>query len=163
MIAYQGNENEDTDGCRINQQTQQCEVDPNNNQLPEPAVPGISKRLIGSSPPCDCYQSLTCPITNPPGAPSPICTQIPTGAIGSVLYQEIQRDVTRSWYLAGHTIQEIETTAPHELGHQFGLLGDQVRTTLGIMDYSVFPSMNSIQLHPEHINIIRRRVKSPGQ
>jgi len=146
LLGYQGNANEDADG--------------------DAAVPGIS-RQIGGTLPCDCYrdpnlpnQPITCPLLTP----APItCTQLPTGSFGSLLYQEIQQDVERSWLIAGNVVQSIQTTAPHELGHQFGLSGDVRRTTFGIMDYSALPTMNSVTLHPEHINIIRRRANSPGQ
>lgn len=59
----------------------------------------------------------------------------------------------------------MKLTVPHELGHQFGLLGDQKRTTFKIMDYSNYIGnvVNEESFHPEHINIMRRRVKSPGE
>lgn len=163
LVGYQGNENEDADGCRINPQNQQCLRDQYNIVILEGANSGISKGLIGSFSSCDCYLSPACPITNPPSGGNPICSQLPTGSFGSLLYQEAQQDVKRSWLLVGQNVDEIGTTAPHELGHQFGLLGDQIRTTLGIMDYSMLPATNGQFIHPEHINIIRRRIKSPGQ
>ena len=56
-----------------------------------------------------------------------------------------------------------ENVMPHELGHQFGLLGDQPGSMFFIMDYPNTSSPSRVQFHPEHINIMRRRVKSPGR
>lgn len=146
VLGYQGRENLDADADGAN--------------------PGISKRTVGSAPNCDCYQSNTCPNI----LPAPIsCTSLPTGSFGSALFQEVMQDVHRSWLFAGQEFHNIETTAPHELGHQFGLNGDVFRKTFKVMDYSVYttgvprPVINDIGLHPEHINIIRKRIKSPGQ
>jgi hypothetical protein len=108
LLGYQGNNYEDADGDGAN--------------------PGISKRLIGSVASCDCYQSTNCPEAMP-GTPAPVpCSILPTGSFGSALYQEVQQDVHRSWLSVGRMFQNIETTAPHELGHQLGLSGDQSKS-----------------------------------
>jgi len=77
------------------------------------------------------------------------------------------QDVTRSWKFASLSkdIENKPLTIPHEIGHQFGLLGDQVRQTFQVMDYNEYSTnvVNSVGLHPAHIDILRRRVKSPGQ
>jgi hypothetical protein len=48
---------------------------------------------------------------------------------------------------------------PHEIGHQFGLRGDSLGAVWGIMNSIPEP----LSFHPEHINMLRWRVKSPGQ
>lgn len=160
VIAYQGALFEDADGCKLDPVTRLCQLD-GQFTVPEPANPGIARLLVGSYRSCDCLLSSNCPVTIP--APV-VCRVMPTGAIGAVLYQEAQQDVKRSWAAVGYNFQDIAKTAPHELGHQFGLAGDQVRTTFKLMDYSQLPTViNDVALHPEHVNIIRRRVKSPGQ
>lgn len=130
---------------------------------------GATQFTIGSEiPECDCFNSTNCPsggtacILN--GMP-----KIPKGAFGSLIFQEVQQDL-KKYFIAPpspvtpRTIEDIKLTIPHELGHQFGLLGDQIRTTFKIMDYSDYVGnvVNDEAFHPEHINIMRRRVKSPG-
>jgi hypothetical protein len=139
LVAYQGPLLEDADG--------------NIGNNPEGGTSGITTSYSL----CDCYQSSSCPGT--------ACTVLPRGGFGSLIYQETMQDVHRSWLFANRTFPNIETTAPHELGHQFGLLGDVVRTTFKIMDYSDYRNnvVNEVGFHPEHINILRRRVKSPGE
>lgn len=148
LIAYQGEIERDAD----------ADSTPNS---------GISTGMPNSLLYCDCYQSTaTCPSLSPP----PIsCSAIPTGAFGSVLYEEVMQDVHRAWSFRRREFENIKLTAPHELGHQFGLKGDAFRPTFKIMDYSVYttnPSttvLNEIGLHPEHIKIIRKRTSSPGE
>lgn len=118
---------------------------------------------------CDCYNSPNCPI----GAKS--CTLLngtivfPKGGAGAIVFQEVNQDLTRYFSrlpppYTTITTEEIKITIPHEIGHQFGLLGDQTRTLFGFMDYSNYLNnvINSLILHPEHVNIMRRRIKSPG-
>jgi hypothetical protein len=150
LLGYQGNEGEDADG--------------------DDAVLGISKRLLTSTPYCDCYQSATSCPSIVAGTPAPVsCSILPTGSFGTIIYQEVQQDFHRTWLLAGRTFDRIAKTGPHELGHQFGLNGDQFRPTFKIMDYSEYTTstastvINEFALHAEHINIIRRRTKSPGE
>ncbi len=60
-------------------------------------------------------------------------------------------------------ITDSEVAVPHELGHQFGLNGDQSGSVFGIMDYPVGMSLPSrVAFNNEHINLMRRRIKSPG-
>lgn len=161
LSGYQGALIEDGDGCRVNPSTGGCQTDPQGFEISEGGNSGISKRLLNTNSSCDCFraagQTAACPMSGF------LCTQMPTGAFGSVMYQEVQQDVRRSYAAVGYNLTTIPTTAPHELGHQFGLAGDIIRTTFGIMDYSALPTQNAVTLHPEHVNIIRRRVNSPGQ
>ncbi len=159
MFGYQGPLDKDADGCVFDFNTQQCvssgEMQGSQSGITKGVVPPNS---IGV---CDCYLSSTCPMTTIP----PItCSTMPYGGAGSIVYLESQSDVVRTWLTSGHIVNEIATTAPHEIGHQFGLGGDAVRSTFHIMDYSSPPSsINARRLHPEHINIMRRRTNSPGQ
>lgn len=128
---------------------------------------GLAITLAGSNPPCDCLvsssnqnDSPTCPAVVPQPAS---CVSVPTGAFGGFLYYESQKDTERTFLINGESIENIPIAAPHELGHQFGLNGDAVRTTFYIMDYSAWPTPNALVLHPEHLNLIRKRVNSPGQ
>ncbi len=147
LVAYQGADDSDADG--------------------EAAA------VLGTGPPtsvtnlCDCYQSATCVGT--------ICSVPPKGVSGSFIFQEVMQDATRSFLRdAGMSIESKGTTGPHELGHQLGLNGDNrdpitnlsTRTvaTYKIMDYPHRPTeTDDYFLHPEHINILRRRIKSPGE
>jgi hypothetical protein len=163
LFAYQGPVLEDFDGAHPTL--------PNNA---ENALQGISSGqfIIGSEiPPCDCYDSSSCPA----GAracvhPTNGTPLLPRGDLGSFIFQEVNQDLTRFFKVfapqtSWRNIEEITITVPHEVGHQFGIYGDQKRTTFSIMDYSNYIAniVNDIGLHPEHINILRRRVKSPGQ
>ena len=160
LFGYQGPKLEDFDG-----------LDPT-GMFSERATQGGSPSTVFTGTQistCDCYMSATCPTGGvscvlPNGTPV-----IPRGGLGSIINQEINQDLTRYFLspplpLTSRVIEEIKLTIPHEIGHQFGLLGDQKRTTFRIMDYSdyVGGNINDETLHPEHINIIRRRVKSPG-
>ncbi len=155
LYGYQGDTTEDADGDGAN--------------------PGISRRQPSDYPHCDCIREqndntpcagATCPLQTVNGKVIP---RIPTGSFGSAIYQEVQQDVHRSWMLArNYNYPNIRTTIPHELGHQFGLSGDQIRSTFQIMDYDTsnslgIPVPNVYELNPEHINLIRRRIKSPGK
>jgi hypothetical protein len=80
---------------------------------------------------------------------------VPEGGYGSLIYMEVIKD---------GNIQNPDrllktTTVPHELGHQFGLKGDLAN--FGIMTSGVAP--DSITFTPSHLNMLRWRVKSPGQ
>ena len=73
---------------------------------------------------------------------------VPRGSIGSLTFVEVLRD-------RFDPLASVDTAA-HELGHQFGLLGDGVGNQ-GIMNGQSF------EFIPAHINILRWRVKSPGE
>jgi hypothetical protein len=126
--------------------------------------------LATEVPTCDCYMSSTCPVGGvacviPAGTP-----KLPRGALGALIMQETTQDLKR--YFAAppvstvtpRTIEEIKLVVPHEIGHQLGVLGDEKRNLFGIMDYSDYLNnvVNPEIFLPEHINIMRKRVKSPG-
>jgi hypothetical protein len=75
------------------------------------------------------------------------------GADGSLLFIETMRDRVR--YPPTSIIDTI--AAPHEVGHQFGLKGDALG--FGIM----FNSSEAPAFVDRHLNMLRWRVKSPGQ
>lgn len=77
---------------------------------------------------------------------------VPRGGDGSLVFLEVSRDMEKTIGL----IANIKVT-PHEIGHQFGLLGD--RPSWWIMS----PANEPLAFKPEHINLLRWRVKSPGQ
>jgi hypothetical protein len=82
------------------------------------------------------------------------CTGVPQGGPGSLVYQETLRDILASVSAANDNL-----TAPHELGHQFGLLGDgSAGGPYGIMD----GGYNVSNFAAAHLHILRCRVKSPG-
>lgn len=80
------------------------------------------------------------------------CGSVPQGGFGSLIYQEVIRDA-----FANLPVSIDSSTAPHEIGHQFGLKGD----ASGWEIMGPAPSGSSI-FAPAHVNIIRCRVKSPG-
>lgn len=158
LVSYQEDFTEDADGAVCDSQGQNC--------LPEGGVSGVGRGPAG----CDCFQTSPC-------TGHSCLSVVPKGAFGSIIFEETMQDVTRSWLRDGSlVIQNQGTTAPHELGHQFGLCGDnsdsatcthpKTRTgvTYRIMDYPNYPNeSDDYGFHPEHINIIRKRVKSPGE
>ncbi|MGH9945909.1 MAG: hypothetical protein ACRD6X_01770 [Pyrinomonadaceae bacterium] len=83
------------------------------------------------------------------------------GGIGSIIYIEGMRDFDFSILSNPNPpptiIPDLRTrTVPHELGHQFGLRGDV--PSFGLMSVNEIP-----RFVPEHINIIRWRLTSPGK
>lgn len=137
--------------------------------------PGLSEDLdsnfnenpvVGKTPniSCDCYSSSNCP------RPANNCTSLPLGGPGSLVFLETSQDYRKIWLnppspFPVKVFNEMETTVPHELGHQLGLRGDEVSTLFKIMDYQ-HPQTSSgnvvVGFHPHHINILRSRIKSPG-
>jgi len=77
---------------------------------------------------------------------------VPIGGDGSLVFIETMRDRVR---FPGSILDTI--TAPHEVGHQFGLKGDAAG--FGIMFNSSEPPV----FVDRHLNVLRWRVKSPGQ
>lgn len=71
---------------------------------------------------------------------------VPKGSEGSILFLETVRD-------SGGLLPIV--SAPHEVGHQFGLKGDA--TGFGLM------SVEGTTFVDRHLNVLRWRVKSPGQ
>jgi hypothetical protein len=77
---------------------------------------------------------------------------VPGGGQGSFVFLESARD--------GDIAQEYnwrERSAPHEVGHQFGLKGDNEKAAFGIMN-----PKGPLAFVPTHLNVLRWRVKSPG-
>ncbi|HMJ08550.1 MAG TPA: hypothetical protein VK468_06075, partial [Pyrinomonadaceae bacterium] len=81
------------------------------------------------------------------------CSNLPIGGHGSLVFEEVIRD---EFNLSG--IKDNGLTAPHELGHQLGIFGDGAGQK--IMSSALDPEPVFI---PEHLNLLRCRVKSPGQ
>jgi hypothetical protein len=78
---------------------------------------------------------------------------VPQGGQGSLAFLEDDRDADLT---LGHDFRI--RTAPHEIGHQFGLQGDDPRRAFGIMNVT-----GALAFVPRHLNVLRWRVKSPGQ
>lgn len=146
ILAYQGQSNKDGDGYNI--------VGGINRG--DPFQSGFSVFYSDAG---DCYKNISCLGTN--------VTQVPSGGVGSLIYQEVIRDANNTYALANAPIDEQGTIAPHEIGHQFGLLGDNKNNShqfiFKIMDYATNNETLPYEFHPEHINLMRYRVKSPGQ
>jgi predicted Zn-dependent protease len=70
-----------------------------------------------------------------------------------MIYIEVQRDTELN-----NGIVRLIRTVPHEVGHQFGLKGDDANNAFGIMSYG-----DDLQFVPEHLNILRWRISSPGK
>lgn len=147
LLGYQGPLTDDLDG--------------NSGTQFEDGHLGIMPQL---SLPCDCVSSTTCP---PSGS---TCAVVPQGGQGAIIFQEVVRDTVyfyQNVFTPSKTVTVVRTAAAHELAHQFGLQGDDVGIVFKLMDYPDFnlPGVTgpSIEFHPEHINILRRRIKSPGQ
>lgn len=80
------------------------------------------------------------------------------GSVGAVIYIEAMRD----WDGTPGRDFKIRT-APHELGHQFGLLGDNSDPT-PLPDWGIMSGVSqNLYFVPTHINILRWRLGSPGE
>jgi hypothetical protein len=133
------------------------------NGLTESPTVGVTPAFT-----CDCLVNSTCPRM----ANSNLCSGIvPKGGQGSIVLVETSKDYRTAWlnpplpYMP-KVFNEAETTVPHELGHQLGLLGDQISTDFKIMDYQdpISSSGNvEVKFNSQHINILRSRIKSPGK
>lgn len=161
VIGYQGPQFKDFDGI---DPTGQFNEDARTGVAPGEFMNGVEVSR------CDCYMSGNCPqggtlCTLPNGAPA-----LPRGAFGCVIFEEVIQDLKKYFLfppppVSARTIEETKLTIAHELGHQFGVLGDQKRATFKLMDYSDYVGnvVNDESFHPEHLNLMRRRIKSPGQ
>lgn len=94
--------------------------------------------------------------------------QVPKGSRSSFLYLEmIQEAATRNLIFGTDNYRVV---APHEVGHQFGLRGDTYPPGGGV-DYGIMSTSNGVvavnppylKFAPTHLNVLRWRVKSPGQ
>lgn len=80
-------------------------------------------------------------------------SMIPLGGLGSLVFIETVRDAH-----TGRNKGRI-TTVPHEIGHQFGIKGDNISVSnCGLMCYD----QSGITFSAEHLNVIRWRRNSPG-
>lgn len=83
---------------------------------------------------------------------------VPAGGEGSLIYIETLRD----YFFNNNNVSERGLNVAHELGHQFGIQGH--RDTDAIMKTSTVNVTTSEEYFiPAHLNMIRWRVKSPGQ
>lgn len=80
------------------------------------------------------------------------CSGVPRVAHGSLLFLEAIRDVCDL-----ENLKDSGLTVPHEIAHQFGILGDQ--SGQKIMSSELNPESTFIA---EHIHLLRCRVRSPG-
>lgn len=161
LVGYQGPKSADFDGSSANG------ADYEQGLLGVSPIQFFDRSQIGA---CDCQKTTTCP---PGGMVCQLMNGgevIPVGANGSLIFQEVLQDYTKYFLsppppIVSRTIDEIRITIPHEIGHQFGLLGDQKRMTFKIMDYSNYlcDQINEVRFNPEHLNLMRRRVRSPGK
>lgn len=88
---------------------------------------------------------------------------VPRGSLGAIIYIESMRDMDSSPNLAPDRINfnsRIQV-APHEIGHQFGLKGDSNDPYAGVM--ANLGITNSFHFNSGHINLMRWRIKSPGE
>lgn len=90
---------------------------------------------------------------------------VPPGGIGASIFFEVIRDydlkpppIVAGDPLAIRATLSRTRTAPHEVGHQFGLGHNDGRLIGGIMSYT-----GDLYFTPNHINLMRWRVKSPGE
>lgn len=99
-------------------------------------------------------------LTDGPLAGGPVT--VPFGSDGALIYLETGRDYDS--LLFDEDIPVRKTIVPHEIGHQFGLKGDDVNEIFGIMNSYAYDgtSFNPVFV-PRHINVLRRRVSSPGK
>src|SRR6185369_1190705 len=115
---------------------------------------GVTPGTFGF-PTCDCLNSPSCPSVN-------TCSIVPKGSDGSIIFQETSRDLVRYYnsVVSNREIAFFKIVSAHELGHQFGLKGDNVNSLLfQIMDYPNYDSgINSptIGFNAEHLNILRK-------
>lgn len=77
---------------------------------------------------------------------------VPIGGNASLIYLEVMRDIARQ----GSDFPK--RVVPHEVGHQFGLKGDD----LSVPEFGIMNTSGSLTFCPRHLNILRSRVRSPG-
>lgn len=78
---------------------------------------------------------------------------VPRGGDRTLVFQETSRDIDQ---LDMRGDENRRATAPHEVGHQFGLAGD-------VPGYHIMSIYESLDFVDTHLNVLRWRVKSPGQ
>lgn len=78
---------------------------------------------------------------------------VPRGGDGTIIFQETSRDADQA---DARGDENRRATAPHEVGHQFGLRGDAP-------GFHIMHAYEPLDFVPDHLNVIRWRIKSPGQ
>jgi hypothetical protein len=111
-------------------------------------------------------RTVTGGISDSFGRADDLSAGVPRGGNGSIIFLETLRDgdadPRSKWNPpTGEKLWFTKGTIPHEVGHQFGLKGDDRKNQFGIMSYLV--RQQDLKFFPKHINILRSRVKSPGQ
>jgi hypothetical protein len=87
--------------------------------------------------------------------------QISQGGDGALIFIETMRDADDVVF-EGQVRRTREWVAIHEMGHQLGLAGDNMKQNFGIMNPPRMP-LDAMQFVPRHINVLRWRKFSPGQ
>jgi hypothetical protein len=119
------------------------DFDPNDGAV----VGGVSPRVV------NCQFCISDIIPTSCGSLPPV----PKGSDGSLVFVETMRDFDANVDRTIFPNPDFRTrSVPHEVGHQMGLAGD--KQNFGIMTGDEPP-----KFAPSHINILRWRVKSPGQ
>jgi hypothetical protein len=109
----------------------------------EPVVIG------GVAPPINYQTAWTNSVTN--------SNDVTRGSIGAVIYIESMRD----WDVTTGADFRVRT-APHELAHQFGVLGDSTNP-FPLPDWGIMSANGALTFVPTHINVMRWRINSPGE
>lgn len=78
---------------------------------------------------------------------------VPLGGDGNLVFIEAQVDGDRS---GGFDLRK--RSAPHEIGHQMGLKGDD----LSVPEFGIMNAVGGLTFGPRHLNVLRWRVRSPG-
>ncbi|MBI1829306.1 MAG: hypothetical protein HYR87_07530 [Thaumarchaeota archaeon] len=120
------------------------QVDPNSGDND----PDSLNAVIAGTPQFSVADSISSDPSNPP--------VVPIGGNGSLIYLEVSIDAAKEH----KDVTETNTPTPHEMGHQFGLKGDNAAKGIMSTGY-IAPVIRHFIL--EHINILRWRAKSPGQ
>jgi hypothetical protein len=89
---------------------------------------------------------------SPPTAPQPF----PRGGDNTLFYMENCRDLDQANLVNMVPLEWEMGTAPHEIGHQMGLAGDEP-------GYGIMSTGETLIFVPTHINMLRVRVHSPGK
>ncbi len=86
----------------------------------------------------------------------------PTGGFGSIVFMEAAKEGPN----LGLPEEVMNSTAAHEMGHQFGLAGHGGKGAFGIMSLPSGDNLSggrpSYEFVDDHLNILRSRVKTPG-
>ena len=84
-------------------------------------------------------------------------SQVPVGSQGSLVFIETMRDLDLFLITGGDWSDFRIRSAPHEIGHQFGIEGDAAGVDFGIMNPT-----GDLKFVDRHLNVLRWRKRSPG-